>query len=365
MIIKKVVTRVEKNFWERSSAILITLTLGAALAYVLFRFTFPILLPFLLAWLISLVLRPMSLRLSARLHLPHKLCAAVLLLTVVGLGAWGLCASIGSLVEQLGGLINRLIAEGGVLDAIDNAMEWLESLASRIGFSEHLMGGSGEMHGMMSDMLGNMLASVAAGLPEIAAALFSSLPTVFFVVVLTFLAGYYFCVDGDRIRRSVCALLPQRWQSLITRAREKGKTVVARYIKAYLLLLLLTFSMLFVGFWVLRIDYAFLIALIVAVLDLLPVLGVGTVLIPWSLILLVQRQFFVGFGLLILYLVVMLVRQIVEPRLVGKSLDMHPLLTLFATYAGFCLFGVLGMLAGPIVAMLIKQGIGLFRKSEP
>ena len=354
----------EKSFWERSSAILITLTLGAALAYVLFRFTFPILLPFLLAWLISLVLRPMSLRLSARLHLPHKLCAAVLLLSVVGLGAWGLCAAIGSLVEQLGGLVDRFLSEGGILDAMDGATEWLERLMARIGFSEHLSGGTQSANGMVTALLGDLLSSLAAGLPELAATLFSSLPTVFFVVVLTFLAGYYFCVDGDRIRRSVCSLLPKSWQSLITRAREKGRTVVARYLKAYLLILLLTFSMLLVGFWVLRIDYAFLIAVIVAVLDLLPILGVGTVLVPWSLILLMQQRFVTGFGLLILYLVVMLVRQVVEPRLVGKSLDMHPLLTLFATYAGFCLFGVLGMLAGPIVAMLVKQGISLFHKVE-
>lgn len=354
----------EKSFWERSSSILITVTLGTVLAYVLFRFTFPILLPFLLAWLISLALRPLSLRVSNRLHLPHKLCAAVLLVTVVGLGAWGICAAVGSLVEQLGGLVDRLLSEGGILDAMDGAMEWLERLMARIGVSEHLSGGTESAHGMMTDLLGDLLSSLASGLPELAATIFSSLPTVFFVVILTLLAGYYFCVDGDRIRLAVCALLPKSWQSLITRAREKGRTVVARYLKAYLLILLLTFSMLLVGFWVLRIDYAFLIAVIVAILDLLPILGVGTVLVPWSLILLMQQRFFAGFGLLILYLVVMLVRQVVEPRLVGKSLDMHPLLTLFATYAGFCLFGVVGMLAGPIVAMLVKQGIALFGKTE-
>ena len=113
--------------------------------------------------------------------------------------------------------------------------------------------------------------------------------------------------------------------------------------------------LLLVGFLVLNVDYAFLLALVIAVLDMLPVLGVGTVLIPWALWAFFQRNFYLGFGLAILYLVMLILRQIIEPKLLGKSLGIHPLLTLFAGYAGWQLFGFLGMLLGPVAAMMIKN----------
>ena len=129
-------------------------------------------------------------------------------------------------------------------------------------------------------------------------------------------------------------------------------------------MLALTFGELLIGFLILGVDYAFLLALIIAVLDMLPVLGVGTVLIPWALVALLQKNFYLGFGLVILYLVMLVLRQIAEPKLLGKSLGLHPLLTLFASYAGFRLFGFLGMLAGPVVATLIKNALPAVHFSE-
>ena len=113
--------------------------------------------------------------------------------------------------------------------------------------------------------------------------------------------------------------------------------------------------MLFIGLLILGVEYAFLLALLVAIADLLPVIGVGTVMVPWSVILLLGRNFYLGFGILILYLAIELMRQITEPKLVGKSLGLHPLLMLFSTYAGFYLFGLLGMILAPILTLFAKN----------
>ena len=93
---------------------------------------------------------------------------------------------------------------------------------------------------------------------------------------------------------------------------------------------------------------------LIALADLLPVIGVGSIMIPWGLILLLQKNYYIGFGLLILYLIISLVRQIAEPRIIGKSLGLHPLLALLASYAGLTLFGFWGMLFSPIATILIK-----------
>ena len=116
----------------------------------------------------------------------------------------------------------------------------------------------------------------------------------------------------------------------------------------------MTLFLLLVGFLVLRVKYAFLLALLIAIVDLLPVLGVGTVLIPWAITVLLGGNYVFGVGLLILYAVVLIVRQLCEPRLIGKSLGIAPLPALFATYAGWQLLGFVGMLIAPLAAVLIK-----------
>ena len=137
------------------------------------------------------------------------------------------------------------------------------------------------------------------------------------------------------------------------------RDIFRKYIKAYGILLALTFALLLIGFWILRIQYAFLLAFLIALADFLPVIGVGTILIPWGIVMLLQKNFYIGFGLLIVYLVISLVRQVAEPKVLGKSLGLHPLLTLFATYVGFSLFGIVGMIIAPVVVLLCKQLLGL------
>ena len=108
------------------------------------------------------------------------------------------------------------------------------------------------------------------------------------------------------------------------------------------------------GFLILRIEYVFLLALVVALLDILPILGVGTVLLPYAVISFLGGNTPLGVGLLILYAVITVIRQTVEPHLVGKSLGLHPILMLFALYAGIRLFGIIGILAGPLLVLLLK-----------
>ena len=124
----------------------------------------------------------------------------------------------------------------------------------------------------------------------------------------------------------------------------------------------MTFALLFPGFCILRVRYAFLLAVVIAFVDMLPVLGVGTVLIPWSTVVLLQKNYYLGFGLLILYAAVLILRQILEPRLVGHSLGISPILTLFSTYAGWKLLGFWGMILGPVLAMLGKNLVGQIEK---
>lgn len=174
-----------------------------------------------------------------------------------------------------------------------------------------------------------------------------------FLVVL-FLSCYYFSADDGRLWAGCTSLLPARLRQKLPGLRGSMSRFCKGYLRAYLILGLITFGEMFLGLSILGVPYTFLLALVIAVVDFLPVFGTGTVLIPWAVVALVTHDMRQGLGLLILYGVSVIVRQIAEPRLIGKSLGLHPMLSLTVMYAGLCLFGLPGMLISPLVAVLIK-----------
>ena len=105
-------------------------------------------------------------------------------------------------------------------------------------------------------------------------------------------------------------------------------------------------------------------AFLVSIIDILPILGTGIVLVPSSIVLLLARNYYFGFGILIIYAVILLVRQIAEPKIVGKSIGLSPLVTLVSMYAGFKLFGFFGMIIGPAMALIIKSIFALDVKGD-
>ena len=124
------------------------------------------------------------------------------------------------------------------------------------------------------------------------------------------------------------------------------------YLRSYSIIMLITFAEIFFGLSVLGIEYSFLIAAVSAVIDILPVLGVGIILLPWAIFCLIGRNLFRGIGLIILYVIIVIVRQFIEPKIVGESLGVHPLLALSSFYIGYRLFGFAGIIIAPILLVL-------------
>ena len=341
--------------WERVAAILISILAGGALFYLLFQYALPLFLPFLLAYAISWLIRPIAHKLAKRTRIPRGVLAVAFLLIIFGLGGWGLWAGSVRLVAELGNLVERLLSEGGIFDAMDSLMLWAQNIGARFVFFSAEEGNAKAFYDAVMQMVGNLLSSLASRLPDVAAALFSALPSVLFFLLVSVVACFYFCTDDAAVLRGLASHLPRSWQEKMPRIKENLRDAVRKYLKAYGILMALTFALLLVGFWVLGVEYAFLLAFLIALADLLPVIGVGTVLIPWGIVMLIQRRFYLGFGLLILYLVISIIRQFAEPKVLGKSLGLHPLLTLFATYVGFTLFGLIGMILAPIVALVGKR----------
>ncbi|MBR3894234.1 MAG: sporulation integral membrane protein YtvI [Clostridia bacterium] len=356
----------ERSSWERRASILVTVCLGAALLYLGLRYLLPLCLPFLFAWGISLLVRPLSARLSERVGGSVAVWAGILLPLLLGGILFLLGFSLRRLVGELEHLLERVLSEGGgIAEFVGSDPDYFELLRSKIGFLRHLDASDRLRTGfnnVVENALNGLLTSLTSGIPRFVSKVVSAVPSLLFVTLITVIAGFYFCVDGARVGQGLTGVLPSPIRARIPAWKQRAQKLSWSYVRAYLLLLLLTFAELFLGFCILGVDYAFLLAALVALVDLLPILGVGTVLVPWSVIMLIQHRFFVGFGLLALFLAVTVVRQLVEPRLVGKSLGLHPLLTLFSTYVGWELFGFLGMLLGPFFALLGKALFAQYKK---
>ncbi len=354
----------KKINFEKWASMLFCLAFVGALGFLALRYLLPVCIPFFAAWLLAALVRAPAQGLSKHLHLPQKLCAPVLLCLFTALLVWLSGLAVRSLLSELSRLAERTLSGQGALGAMLDS-EPFEILSERIPllarlelFERHPELRE-RLHTAVSELSSELVHSITAGIPRFVGRVVSALPTVFLATVVTLIAGFTLCIEGDALRAGAWSHIPLLWQQRLSRVGERLREFFRGYLQAYLWLLLLTFGELLIGFLLLRVEYAFLLALLIAVVDMLPVLGVGTVLIPWAVIELLQKDYRLGVGLLILFGAVSLMRQILEPRLVGRRLGLHPLLTLFASYAGWQLFGFLGMLLAPLAVMAIKSAVVL------
>jgi hypothetical protein len=159
-------------------------------------------------------------------------------------------------------------------------------------------------------------------------------------------------LDLEGIGSAVSRVLPQKYRLRLAKLKSGACQVGVKYLKSYLCLMGVTFALSLMGLLFLRVDYALLLAFLISLVDLFPILGVGTILVPWGVwCLTLGGSPFLGIGLLVLWGVCSLTRQFLEPRLLGDSLGVHPLLTLFAMYLGLRLAGVAGMLLLPALCV--------------
>lgn len=343
---------------------LITVVLLVFIGYAAVKYLLPILVPFLLAAAVAAMLNPLVNKLAGGTKMPRRPVAAVcLLLTVALLGGivWWLLARLWAEAESL--LTGLTSSE----DPVIAIMDALDGVFVRIADVFPFKGGDAEQTASALREYALLLAeeavsSLASALPAVLGGVIRFLPQIPVFLGVFILSALYLCMDGENICKTLLDLLPERAREYTEKAKAGAARTAAGYVRAYGLLFLLTFAMLLLGLMILGVRYALLIALLGAVVDFLPVLGVGTVLVPWSAFCFVGGDTRLCVGLLILCAVIAVVRQLAEPRLVGESLGVHPLLTLVALYGGFSLFGVFGMLLGPLIALLLSKGAELLKQ---
>lgn len=182
-----------------------------------------------------------------------------------------------------------------------------------------------------------------------------TLPQAFLFLCTTLLASYFTSVQRPALKAFLLNLLPEAGRHKLRQLSQGLRHSLGGWLRAQGTLMLLTFGELSLGFFLLRVDLAFLLAALVALLDALPVFGTGTVLLPWALLSFLEGNSPFALGLLALYGVITLVRNLLEPGLIGATVGLSPLATLFALYVGVQLLGVVGFFLAPLLAVLLRE----------
>lgn len=311
------------------------------------RLVLPLMYPFLLGTLLALGAERAADFLERRLRLPRFLAAGLAVgALVAGLG--GLMLLLAALaVSQLGGLCQALPS---IAATVRSGLELLENRLLSLGSG--LPGYRQAITGLFSDGE-ELITRVGRLVLGRAGAILTRLPGQTLSLGTALLSGFMICAKLPSIRTRLRARRADPRLEALQKALGKLKNTGKLYLCSQLKLMGVTFCLLFAGFSLLRVGYPLLIALLVTLVDALPVLGTGSVLIPWALVCFLEGSAARALGLLGLYATAALTRSVLEPKLVGSHLGLDPLVTLMAMYCGLRLWGLGGMLLLPMLAAAV------------
>lgn len=333
--------------------------LGIAMLFVLFlwvaaRYLLPILLPFLLATGLALAAEPLVSVLNRRLHLPRGAASGIGVLLCLMLAVLLVLTLCALLLRQLGNLSGILPdLESTAISGMESLEGFLLTLANRAPASISPILTHG-VKGIFSDST-MVLDQLVAKLLALTSGLLTQIPDSALGFGTWILASFMISAKLPNIRQWLGQKVPAGWRQQYLPAVARLKKNLWGWLLAQLKLMSITFCVLTGGFWLLRIPHALLWSFLISLVDALPILGTGTVLVPWSLVSLLQGNHVQALGLLGIYAIAALLRSALEPKLIGKQLGLDPLVTLVSMYAGYRLWGIGGMLFSPLIAITLTQ----------
>ena len=342
------------------------------LVYVFFKYCFSIAAPFLLSFFFAVILqRPLGWLDKKTKNKMHSfwsivlvlLCVAIILGPVISIIA-AVFREIGNFISFLGEQLNDLPTFLVTLqNEILKAVKFLpDSIYTSV--SESITQFFGNLiNDFDVSKLGINMSSITSGLSNGISGVYSvvkNIPSILISVVIGIIAWILFTKDYKKVVKFIKLQLPDKHKNLLSETKKIFSSTILKMCRAYGLIMFITFCENFLGLTILNLigvmknSYVFVIAICIAVFDILPVAGSGGILIPWSLIALVTGNVGQCVGLLILYAVITVIRQYIEPKIVGDSLGVNPLVTLAGLYFGLKLFGFMGMFIVPICVMTLK-----------
>ena len=360
---------------EKRREFLINLLFLAAilgLAYVFFKYLFWITAPFLLTFILAIALqkplRKIDKKTNKKGHTFFSILFVILTTLIILIP---LILIISALISKISDFLKYLTEQLNDLPTFFTTLEkeildFAKFLPDSVykSFSDSITNIFDDLiHDFSLSSLGlnlnSVKSTVSSGLSGVYGVV-KNIPSVLLGIVIGIIAWIFFTKDYNYIVRFIQKQLPEGKKNILVEIKQVFSKTILKMARAYGLIMLITFFELFLGFTVLSLlgimknGYFVFIAALIAIFDIMPIAGSGGILIPWSLVSLVMGNYKQALGIILIYIIISVIRQYIEPKIVGDTLGVHPLVTLMGLYFGLKLFGFLGMFIVPLTVMTLK-----------
>ncbi len=322
-----------------------------ALLALCLKFTFLWLMPFVIGFLCAIALQRPVAWLHKKSKIPRGIWSVVLVVVILSAGFSLLILAgyygyreLKGLVDWLSGLVPSL---SDLFSSVSEKFSgWLITLPDGLSSTMETM--PGELMsaglGMASDALTSTAKSIIAGTPGIIIAF-----------IITIIACCFITSGYNQITAFILRQLSPKHKEIVMKSKRLFTENILKMLRGYLIIMCITFGELAIGLSIIRVDYAIAIALVIAVFDILPVLGTGGIMIPWVIIECIAGNWIRALSLFIVYAIITVIRNIIEPKIIGRQVGIPAIVTLLSMYLGLQIFGVLGMFAFPILIIIVMK----------
>ena len=342
-----------RPYWKVLASLVFSLTATVLFIYVGIKAIFYF-MPFVIGWILSVIAGPLVTFLEKKLKIMKRLGSAITIILVLALCIGLIYLIISQIWEEISVLIRNF----------PSMYHDLERGLSQIGtqgntlferFPEQIQNSWATLMNNLDDTASSLIGRIGEPTIEVAGNVAKRIPSVLIGTIVAFVSAYFFIADKENLGEWVKKVVPKSITSRLLLVGENLKYAMGGYFKAQFKIMGVVFAILLVGFTLMQIRFSILLAIVIAFLDFLPFFGTGTALIPWAIYKFLVGDYKMVAALVILYGVTQLVRQLIQPKLVGDSMGLNPLYTLFLLYLGYRVGSVLGMIfAVPIGLILLN-----------
>ncbi len=344
----------DMNYYKKVGKRLIIFAFTLIALYIAFKLSI-FYIPFLIAFIISLLIEPLIRKVMKFTNLTRKVSAIITLVFVfaiiIGLLIWGITSLITEAATILENLNSNIEGVGVKISNLISNFNF-DSIKLPEQIKAILINGLSDFIDIGKNITQQVLSSIIN--------IVTNIPKFMIYIGITIIATYFVCADKMYILDQMEHHLPRNWVNKFGYKLRKVISSLGAYLKAEGLLILITFSIVLIGLIILNIigmnvKYPVVIAIFIGFVDALPILGAGTVMLPWAVVSAFNGDINLSLALIFLYIVIVVTRQLIEPKIVSNHIGIHPIFTLIAMYTGFKIIGVMGMFIGPIILIILKN----------
>ncbi|SFX59534.1 sporulation integral membrane protein YtvI [Thermoactinomyces sp. DSM 45891] len=330
--------------------------------YLTLTYSLPLVYPFLIAWLIAIFLEPSIRWLERRIRLPRWAGVLIMLIFLLSIVISTIIFLVAELVQELAKLADflpKILNQFGqqLLDpfsrdgsSMNKIVETIQTyLAKNPTHQKGIEDSIRENLGVVTVKITQTITDILSGIGTF----LSNLPFLLTVLVFVTLATFFISLDLHKIKNRSTKFIPVKVRSAGGLVFEDIRKALFGFVRAQVTLISISGLIMLVGLLILGVKYPFTLAVVITIVDLLPYLGVGAVVIPWIIYLLLIGDVELAIGLSVVYAIIVITRQILEPKLVASNVGLDPLLTLIALFVGLQLFGFTGLIIGPVVTVVM------------